>query len=361
VPAGLDLDSMRKFVSAVIGLGLGVFCWCAAGQDTTPAKDKTAPRELIQYVSDAKKAGMNEVQIEQAATKAGWPATDVELALTSVRTEPKAAKDADAASKADGSGGAERNAKTDGDAKPPGGVATFAGDHPATPAEMATPAAAPGKTDSAPVVTPGPGAVGAPLTGGAPGTVAPAGLPAKPDDAAPNAKPPVINRRVSDDYKIGEGDILQISVWGEPTASVSSVVVRPDGKISLPLLKDVAVEGLTPLQLEKIITDQFIASNQLKAPDVTIMVTQINSKKIYMNGAVKKEGPIPYNYRMTVLQALSEAGGLTDYAKRKRIYILHNDNGRQFKYLFDYDAVLKGQHMEQNIELEAGDTIVVPH
>jgi polysaccharide export outer membrane protein len=163
-----------------------------------------------------------------------------------------------------------------------------------------------------------------------------------------------------DEYKIGEGDVLQISVWGEPAASVPSGVVRPDGMISLPLIKDIAVSGLTPAEAEKAITD--LLSKQIKGADVTVIVSQIHSKKIFVvGGGVKKEGPISFTYRMTVMQALSEAGGLSDYAKRKKIYVLRNENGRQYKLPFNYDAVLNGEHMELNIPLQAGDTLVVPN
>src|SRR5205823_2217794 len=126
------------------------------------------------------------------------------------------------------------------------------------------------------------------------------------------AEPP--NRGVPDDYVIGAGDILHISVWKEPDASVPSVVVRPDGKIAMPLLKEIEVVGMTPRQAEKIITEKL--ASFIHGADVTVVVTGINSKKIYLLGAVKKEGTIPYTYRMSVIQALSEAGGVTDYAKR---------------------------------------------
>ncbi len=92
-----------------------------------------------------------------------------------------------------------------------------------------------------------------------------------------------------------------------------------------------------------------------------MVVTGIHSKRIYLVGAVKKEGPIPLQYQMSILQALSEGGGLTDYAKKKKIYILRNTGGKQVKLPFDYDAVLKGGHVEQNIWVEPDDTIVVPH
>jgi polysaccharide export outer membrane protein len=171
--------------------------------------------------------------------------------------------------------------------------------------------------------------------------------------------PKVVSRGAPEDYQIGEGDVLQITVWGEKEASVPSVVVRPDGKISMPLIKEIVVAGMTPTQVERAVTDQL--SKVIKGADITVVVVEINSKKVYIIGAVKKEGPLPYTYRMTIMQALTEAGGLTDYAKRKKIYVIRNENGRQFKLLFNYDAILRGEHMEQNIQLIAGDQIVVPH
>ena len=162
-----------------------------------------------------------------------------------------------------------------------------------------------------------------------------------------------------DEYRIGAGDVLQISVWKEPEASVNSTVVRPDGKIGMPLLKEIEVVGMTPAEAEKVITEKL--SKLIPAADVTVVVSGINSKKIYMVGAVKKEGPISYTYRMTVMQALSEAGGLNDYAKRKKIYILRTQNGKDYKLPFDYEAVLRGERMELNVPLLPGDTVVVPH
>lgn len=161
-----------------------------------------------------------------------------------------------------------------------------------------------------------------------------------------------------DDYQIGSGDTLQISVWKELDVSVPSVVVRPDGRITVPLIKEVEVGGLTPRQAEKVITEKL--SKFITDPNVTVVVAAINSKKIYVIGGARKEGPLPYTYGMTVMQALSEAGGLTDYAKRKRIYILRTENGREYRLDFNYDQVVKGQGMEQNILLLAGDTVVIP-
>lgn len=161
----------------------------------------------------------------------------------------------------------------------------------------------------------------------------------------------------SGDYIIGAGDVLTVSVWKEPDASVPTVVVRPDGMIAMPLLKDISIAGLTPRQAEAAITEKLAPI--IHDAEVTVVVTAINSKKIYVVGAVNKEGPILYTYRMTALQALSEAGGLTEYAKRKKIYILRAENGKTSRLPFNYDEVIRGEKMDQNIQLIPGDTVVV--
>lgn len=170
---------------------------------------------------------------------------------------------------------------------------------------------------------------------------------------------PVEPARREDDYLIGAGDILQINVWREPEASVPSTVVRPDGKISLPLISDVAVVGLTPKQAEVMLAREL--GRFITGAHVTVVMTAINSKKVYLVGAVKTEGPLAYTYRMSVLQAISEGGGLTDYAKRKKIYVLRTQNGRQFRLPFDFDAVVKGERTEMNIALLPDDTVVIPY
>lgn len=176
--------------------------------------------------------------------------------------------------------------------------------------------------------------------------------------SAPSAPAKNAERGVPDDYLIGAGDVLSISVWKEPDASVSSVVVRPDGKIAMPLIKEVDVVGFTPRQVESSITSQL--AKFINGPDVTVIVTTINSKKIYILGAVAKAGPIPYTYRMSIMQAIGEAGGLTDYAKRKKIYVLRSQGGKEVRLPFNYQEVIKGQKMDQNVALLPGDTLVVP-
>jgi polysaccharide biosynthesis/export protein len=302
------------FLSLASGISLPAF-----GQEAAAAA--APPKELVEYVREAKKTGQNEFQIQQNAVKSGWPEGVVNEAIAYVRSTDKepAAKPAE-----NGKGSSPKPAATANQGDEKAGATP-----PATPAGSSAPA------------------------------VAGAGTSTKGVTAEPAETHPAVARGVPDDYKIGAGDVLQIDVWKEPDASVKSVVVRPDGKISMPLIKEIDVVGLTPVQLEKLITDGLGKVMNLP-PDVTIVVTGINSKKIYVNGKVKKEGPIPYTYRMTVMQALSEAGGITDYAKKKAIYVLRNDNGREFKFPFDYSAVLRGQKMELNIPLEPGDVIVVP-
>jgi polysaccharide biosynthesis/export protein len=165
---------------------------------------------------------------------------------------------------------------------------------------------------------------------------------------------------VPSDYVIGAGDTLGVFVWKEPDASVPSVVVRPDGKIAIPLVKEIQVAGLTPAQAEAAITAG-LAKLIVTGVDVTVVVTSINSKKVYVMGAVKREGTVPYTYRMTVIQAISEAGGLTDFAKRKKIYVLRNVAGANTRLPFNYDEVIRGARPEQNVEMLPGDMLVIPH
>ncbi len=159
-------------------------------------------------------------------------------------------------------------------------------------------------------------------------------------------------------YRIGPGDVLQVNVLKEPDASVAAAVVRSDGIISIPMLKDVSVAGLTPKELEKLLTEKL--GRFIREPDVTVVVKEIHSELIYLIGAVRKEGAIPLRGPLTVLQAVAEAGGLTDYARRSKIYILRVENAKQIRIPFDYSAVVKGGQMHENILLRPGDTIVVP-
>jgi len=158
-------------------------------------------------------------------------------------------------------------------------------------------------------------------------------------------------------YVIGSQDMLDISVWREPDFS-RTVPVRPDGKISLPLLNDMQAAGLTPSQLAEELTkslNKFVTN-----PQVTIIVTQINSQRFYVLGEATRPGAYTLIPDMTILQALSNAGGFTTYANAKKIYLLRQENGKQQKLSFNYKDVISGKRTEQNIALKNGDTIVVP-
>src|ERR1700678_3766299 len=158
-------------------------------------------------------------------------------------------------------------------------------------------------------------------------------------------------------YIIGAQDVLDISVWKEP--EVSRVVpVRPDGKISLPLLNDVQAAGLTPSQLAAQITVSL--KKYVTSPQVTVIVATINSQRVYIIGEVLRPGAFPMLPGMNVLQGLSSAGGFTQFAKTKSIYVLRMENGKQQKYPVNYKEVVSGKHPDQDILLKAGDTIVVP-
>ena len=158
------------------------------------------------------------------------------------------------------------------------------------------------------------------------------------------------------EYVIGADDTLHIAVWKEPDLS-ATLPVRPDGKISLPLLNDVPAAGLTPMQLAASITEKL--KKYIADPRVTVVVTAMNSRRIFVTGEVVHSGAIPLLPDMTVLQALSSAG-FTQFANVKGIYLLRTENGRQVKLPFNYKEVVKGNHPEQNIMLKPGDTVVVP-
>ncbi len=181
------------------------------------------------------------------------------------------------------------------------------------------------------------------------GAANPATAASKPADAAAGSDN-------SSDYVIGADDMLNISVWKEPELT-ETLPVRPDGKISMPLLNDIPAAGLTPLQLRDSITEKL--KKYIADPRVTVVVTAMNSRRVFVTGEVVHTGPMPLLPHMTMLQALSQAG-FTQFANLKAIYLLRTENGRQVKLPFNYKEVVKGNHPEQNILLKPGDTLVVP-
>ena len=177
----------------------------------------------------------------------------------------------------------------------------------------------------------------------------------KPDTAQKPAAvtPPVVDA----DYKIGPQDVIRIDVWKEPDFS-RTIPVRPDGKISLPLLNDVQAAGFTAMQLAGSLRESL--SKYLTSPQVTVTVNETNSRRVYITGEVVRAGALPLLPNMTVLQALSSAGGFTQFAKLKNIYVLRTEDGKQVKHPFNYKEVVKGNLAEQNTLLQPGDVIVVP-
>ena len=161
---------------------------------------------------------------------------------------------------------------------------------------------------------------------------------------------------VSDSYVIGASDVLTVTVWKEPALS-GNVLVRPDGMISMPLLGDVQASGLTPLQLAGQITTKL--KKFVQDPNVSVVISGIHSKVVYLLGEVAKKGPVEMTSGMTLLEAISSAGGLTDFANSKKMYILRDESGTHQKIPVHYKDALKG-NSTLNLVLKPGDTIVVP-
>jgi polysaccharide biosynthesis/export protein len=158
-------------------------------------------------------------------------------------------------------------------------------------------------------------------------------------------------------YVIGPADVLTIVFWRDKDLSVDAKV-RPDGKISLPLLNDVEAAGFTPEELRLRLIEQ--AAKYVKEPNATVIVREINSRNVFITGNVGKPGSYVLHNDMNVLQLIAQAGGLLEYADRGNIRIIRN--GREgAQYLpFNYKDVSKGKHLEQNILLQPGDTVIVP-
>ena len=175
---------------------------------------------------------------------------------------------------------------------------------------------------------------------------------------ARNVGPEPVKAATADpNYLIGADDVLSVVVWKEPEIS-RILPVRPDGKISLPLLSELVAAGMTPTQLASAITSEL--RTILVNPQVAVIVTQTNSRRIYVLGEVTRAGVYPLVSDMTVLQALSAAGGFTAFANLNNIHVMRTENNRQEIFRFRYKEVLIGQNPGQNIRLRPGDTVVVP-
>lgn len=175
-----------------------------------------------------------------------------------------------------------------------------------------------------------------------------------PASAGPVSKPGI---ETPADYVIGADDVLAIVFWELPNHG-GDVVVRPDGKITLPLLNDVQASGLTPEQLREVIVAE--SAKFIREPTVSVVVKQINSRRVYVTGRIAKPGTYSLTTPTTVLQMLALAGGVSDFAKKERIVVMRTENGRTVNHKFNYKDVIQGKKLEQNIQLKPGDTVIVP-
>lgn len=181
--------------------------------------------------------------------------------------------------------------------------------------------------------------------------------PATPQELGKADDAPVSSAALPRDYVIGPEDVLSIVFWQE-TALSTEAVVRPDGKITLPLLKDVQAAGYTPEQL----TDALVkaATKYVSRPNATVIVKQINSRKVFVVGQVAKPGAFPLTGDLTVLQVIALAGDVLEYARSTNVVIVRREAGGERRFKFNYKQVLKGKNTEQNILLKPGDTVIVP-
>jgi len=161
----------------------------------------------------------------------------------------------------------------------------------------------------------------------------------------------------SDRYIIGPEDILYIHVWREEALS-RTVPVRTDGYISLPLINEIKAAGLTPLQLREKLTTRF--KEFLETPNVSVIVMEANSFKVYVSGQVRNPGVYRLRSEMTLLQIIPMAGGFTEWANQKKILLIRKENGKEVRYIINYKKIVSGEDIGSNIILKAGDTIIVP-
>jgi polysaccharide export outer membrane protein len=158
-------------------------------------------------------------------------------------------------------------------------------------------------------------------------------------------------------YVIGPDDVLSVVFWRDQDMT-ADVVVRPDGKITLPLINDIQAAGLTPEELRLRVAEA--ASALIESPTVMVRVREIKSRRVFITGMVANPNFYPLTAPTTVLQLIATAGGLLEYAKAKDIRVVRTENGRQVAYRFNYNDVRQGKALQQNIELKPGDTVIVP-
>jgi len=163
---------------------------------------------------------------------------------------------------------------------------------------------------------------------------------------------------VAPDYVIGPDDVLSILFWRDKDLSAADVTVRPDGKVTLPLLNDVQASGRTPEQLGDAIREA--ARKYVEDPNPTVIVKEIKSRRVFITGRIEKPGPYPLNGRTTILQLIAMAGGLREFVDGKDISVMRSEKDKQTVFDFNYQDVVKKRYLNQNIELKPGDVVVVP-
>ena len=159
-------------------------------------------------------------------------------------------------------------------------------------------------------------------------------------------------------YIIGTSDHLRIDVWQNDKLQLADVPVRPDGKITVPLLDDVQAAGLTTDELKAVLTEKL--SEFIQSPTVTVVVLMPLSKRAYVLGEVRSAGPISLGSEMSVLDAITAAGGFTPYAKKSSVRVLRRVDGKELDYTFNYNAFVAGRAPGTNVLLHPGDTVLVP-
>jgi polysaccharide export outer membrane protein len=179
---------------------------------------------------------------------------------------------------------------------------------------------------------------------------------AQPQSANASPVQPAASPVLPKDYVIGVEDVLHVVFWKEKELS-AEVLVRPDGKISLPMLNDVPAAGMTPEQLAAAV--EKAAAKFVRDPGVTVIVKEIRSRKVYVIGEVAKPGTFPLGSEMKVMQIIAEAGGFLETANKSDVTVVRTENGQERRYKFNYNEVVRGKNVAQNIRLLPGDTILI--
>ena len=163
------------------------------------------------------------------------------------------------------------------------------------------------------------------------------------------------DRSPSRDYRIGVEDVLRIVVWDEPQLSLA-VNVRPDGKITVPLVNDVLVDGKTPMQIRQVLTERL--AEFVNEPSVTVIVERINSFKVYFIGEFGRNGVVTFTRPTRVMQGIASSGGLSEFAKKDRVWLIREADGEERRFRIDYRKLLSGDRQQENLFLQPGDTLM---